>query len=355
MRRFRDLSGVKKAWFGFGAVALVALVSGIQWQLGGSNPILTQVLGAQAKKPDTTPPVVSIAFPVAGGVYGPNTWAGAVSGSASDASGVKSVQVTVDGNVSVASGTTSWSKALSLPAPGSHTVSVQATDDATPVTNTSSPVTVTFQIDTQAPATPTITQSPDNPTFDTTAHFAYTGEAGATFECQLDAAAPQSCSSSVDYKKLALSAHSFSVRAIDAAGNRGPAATYSWLVVDNKAFGISGSVTGTFSPGVSQSLNLVLANPYNFAIKVTGVTVTVGSATTRSTGGANPACDGNENLKVITQAPFTATNPVTIPGNGTYTLSGGERPVLQMPDLPKNQDACKNTTFKLSYTGTATK
>jgi hypothetical protein len=28
---------------------------------------------------------------------------------------------------------------------------------------------------------------------------------------------------------------------------------------------------------------------------------------------------------------------------------------MQMPDLATNQDACKNTTFKLNYTGTATK
>src|SRR3954463_13721779 len=98
MRRFRDLSKAKKARFGVGSLALVAVITGAQWQLGGSNPILTQVLGAQAKKPDVTPPTVSVSFPANGGVYGPNSWVGTVSGSASDASGVNSVQATLDGS-----------------------------------------------------------------------------------------------------------------------------------------------------------------------------------------------------------------------------------------------------------------
>lgn len=156
--------------------------------------------------------------------------------------------------------------------------------------------------------------------------------------------------------------YTVSVQAADPAGNTSKPVSLSFQVdstaVNNKMFGISGSLTGSFSPGVQKSLNLVLTNPYNFPINVTGVTVRVEPTTTTATGGPNPGCDGTENLKVITQAPFTSQNPVTVPPGpgGTYTLAANERPVLEMPDLATtNQDACKNTTFTLSYTGTATK
>src|SRR5437867_5169834 len=137
MRRFWDLIRAhKKVSFGVWILVLVAVVTAAQWQFGSGNPILTQVLGAQAKKPDVTPPSVPITFPVNGGVYGPTSWLGAVRGSASDSSGVKSVEVQVDGGAwGPASGTTSWSRALALPGAGQHTVSVRATDGATPSAN----------------------------------------------------------------------------------------------------------------------------------------------------------------------------------------------------------------------------
>jgi hypothetical protein len=296
MRRFRDLIRAhKKFSFGLWIVVLVAVVAGAQWQLTGRGSTTeTQVLAAQAKKPDTTPPSVSISFPVKNGVYGPDTWTGCapagICGTASDATGVSSVSVAVQqGNGSywngssfastgpfynLAAGTTTWSLPLSLPPDGTYTVSVQAAD---PVGNASKPVSLSFQVDS--------------------------------------------------------------------------------IAVNNKVFGISGSLTGSFSPGVQQSLNVVLTNPYNFPIKVTGVTVRVEPTTAKATGGANPACDGTENLTVVSQAPFTSTHPVTVPAGpgGSYTLKAAEQPVLQMPDLDKSQDDCKNTTFKLSYTGTATK
>src|SRR2546421_5189547 len=100
MRRFRDLIRAhKKFSFSVWILVLVAALAGAQWQLAGDNSKLrTQVLGASAKKPDITPPVVSVSFPAAGGVYGPATWAGSVSGSASDATGVKTVEVKFGGN-----------------------------------------------------------------------------------------------------------------------------------------------------------------------------------------------------------------------------------------------------------------
>ena len=132
--------------------------------------------------------------------------------------------------------------------------------------------------------------------------------------------------------------------------------SYSWTILENKSFGISGGVSGQFAPGVTQPLNLVLANPYSFPITVTSVTVTVDPTTTKTSGQANAACVGTTNLQVTQQL----TTTVALGANATRSLTQlgvdpSKWPQLQMPDLPVNQDGCKSTTFKLSYTGTATK
>jgi len=88
-----------------------------------------------------------------------------------------------------------------------------------------------FKVDATAPETvftggPSgVTRSP-NATFNLGA-----AEAGATFECSLDAGAWQSCSSPVSYGSLADGAHSFAVRSTDVAGNvDATPATRTWTV-----------------------------------------------------------------------------------------------------------------------------
>jgi hypothetical protein len=120
-------------------------------------------------------------------------------------------------------------------------------------------------------------------------------------------------------------------------------------------FSISGSAVQLFTPGVRQPLNLTVTNPFNFSIKVVNVSISVWSATTRS-GRPNPNCSGTQNL--IVARPFSGS--VVVPANSRKSfselgLSQRQWPLLQMPDLPTNQDGCKNTNFKLAYTGTATK
>jgi hypothetical protein len=120
---------------------------------------------------------------------------------------------------------------------GAHSVSVRATDAAG---NTdASPATRAFTVatgpppDTTAPDT-TITSGPTGTTSTTSASFAFSSsDAGSTFECKLDAAAYAACSSPKAYSALSAGAHSFSVRAIDAAGNADATpATQSWTIQD---------------------------------------------------------------------------------------------------------------------------
>jgi hypothetical protein len=360
MERFWDLRRThRKTWYGAWALTAVAVVTVAQWQLSGGDPILTQVLGAQAKKPDVTPPSVSVSFPANNGVYGPATWTGSVSGAAADATGVAKVEVQLGtGPWLTASGTTNWTSPLTLPADeGSYAVSVQATDSVTPVSaaNTSSPVTVTFKVDRTAPPAPVITARPDNPSFDTKPRFAYSdSEAGVTFQCQLDSGALAACGSSVDYSKLAFGDHTFTVWALDVAGNRSAAANYGWTFLENKAFRITGSLTSQLYPGANLPLDLKLSNPYNFAIRVTGLAVQVsGPAPTSTT-----ACRAD-----VTASGITAGLALDIPANQSRQLSSFASmtswpagwPRVAMANTDQNQDACKGTTFTLSYSGTATK
>ena len=73
-------------------------------------------------------------------------------------------------------------------------------------------------VDTTAPNTQ-ISQGPSGTTTSSSASFAFTSEAGATFTCKLDGASWVACTAPRAYSGLADGSHTFQVRAKDAAGN----------------------------------------------------------------------------------------------------------------------------------------
>jgi hypothetical protein len=83
--------------------------------------------------------------------------------------------------------------------------------------------------DTVPPDT-TITSAPPATSRSGSASFSFTSnEANVRFQCRLDGAAFAGCASPATYAGLAAGAHTFAVRAIDAAGNvDGSPATHSW-------------------------------------------------------------------------------------------------------------------------------
>jgi hypothetical protein len=85
--------------------------------------------------------------------------------------------------------------------------------------------------DTTAPDT-TITSAPADPTASTSASIAFNAsESGSVFECKLDAGAYGNCSSPKAYTALSTGAHTFSVRASDAAGNTDASpASRTWTI-----------------------------------------------------------------------------------------------------------------------------
>jgi hypothetical protein len=112
-------------------------------------------------------------------------------------------------------------------ADGSHTFQVRQTDTAGNVGPNAS---YTWAIDATAPAAPTLTANPANPTNLTNASFSFTGEAGATFQCQLDGGGFSACTSPKTYTGLPDGSHTFQVHQADTAGNTSANRTFTWTV-----------------------------------------------------------------------------------------------------------------------------
>jgi predicted phage tail protein/sugar lactone lactonase YvrE len=115
---------------------------------------------------------------------------------------------------------------------GTYTFSVRAIDS---VGNVGAAASSSFTLDRTAPAAPSITSSPGAVGSSRLPSWSFSGEAGATFQCQLSSGATilssyGSCTSPKSYDLTGRpdGVYTFSVKAIDAAGNVGPAATSTY-------------------------------------------------------------------------------------------------------------------------------
>jgi len=207
-----------------------------------------------------------------------------------------------------------------------------------------------FTIDTTAPPAPAITGSPANPTSATSATFTFTdSESGVAFQCQLDGGSWLACSSPSAYSGLSPGTHTFSVRALDGAGNVSSASQSSWQIITstNKPFTITGNAPAVLYPGgASRPIDVTITNPNSQAIFVTSLTATTQSA------GLPGGCAANSFQTTPASIPSAG---VQVPANGSVTLpaQGGRAPSVQMVDTGANQDACQNATVTFSYTGSA--
>jgi hypothetical protein len=151
-------------------------------------------------------------------------------------------------------------KGYSSLADGPYTFSARAIDRAG---NVGPAATSSFTVDTVPPAAPGIGSGPSGPTIDPTPSFGFTAESGASVQCSVDqgSASFGDCSSSTGHtpsSNLADGSWTFRVKATDAAGNVGPAATRGFSVdtvppnvsVDSGPTGATSDQTPTF--GFSQ-------------------------------------------------------------------------------------------------------
>lgn len=355
----------------------------------GSHTFKVQAVASTKNSPaatytwtiDTTPPTVTLSFPLNKHTYREDTWNAGCPGSpglcgnAKDPRAVSSVVVSIqqgNGNwwggssfnktseypntatlASPGASSTAWRYPLAYPSDGSYTVHVRATDALGNTIPAESQLATTFNIN-STPPPPSITSFPPEQTTATTATFAFSDEeTGVTFLCKLDAGSFSGCKSPKSYSGLALGGHTFSVEARDVQRtNLSTATSYSWTVnkkpVEEQPFTISGNVSGSLAPGVSQPLPLTISNPNGVTIMVTSLVATPQAGSTKA------GCDGPTNLQV-TQSNVSSKSTLTVPANGQVTLPSGAigAPQVLMNNLASNQDACKGASFTFNYSGSA--
>ncbi len=196
---------------------------------------------------DTTAPSVTVSFPTPPAIQ--NGWfntadaANGIVGSvtANDtATGASNITaITCSGAVVgpiTGLGTGQASAALTVTAEGSHAVSCTATDSANNQgAAAGSSNTATVKIDKTAPDT-TIVAMPTNPDTSTSATFTFNGNDGSgsgvvSFACRLENGNFAPCTSPQTYTTLLNGSHTFTVRALDAAGNvDATPASYTWMI-----------------------------------------------------------------------------------------------------------------------------
>jgi hypothetical protein len=232
-------------------------------------------------------------------------------------------------------------------AEGVHTFRVEAQFGAL----IGKPAEATWTVDTQAPPPPVFTRTPANSTTETKAAFRWgDAERKTKFQCELDGGAYGKCGHSKRYRSLTTGVHASCVRALDKAGNASTPGCATWVVTPaSVTFAISGNppAGALLYPGAAAvPLNLVFTNSHPAPITVQSVTVSV---TGTSAGGCGAA-----NFSVSQQLLATPT----VPARTTVSLqqlgvSQSDWPQLRMLDAG-NQDACRNASVNLAYTGTAT-
>ena len=121
----------------------------------------------------------------------------------------------------------------------------------------------------QKPPQTTITSGPSGATNDPTPTFTFSSsEPGSTFQCKLDAAAYAACTSPKTLAHLADGAHTFSVRAIDPAGNVDSTPAVRSITVLTAEVKVSGS-TLVVTAATGAKDNLVITKPSASVLRVT--------------------------------------------------------------------------------------
>jgi uncharacterized repeat protein (TIGR01451 family) len=233
-------------------------------------------------------------------------------------------------------------------AAGSHTLQVRAKDAALNVDDT--PASYTWVIDLTAPDT-AITSAPAAQSNSSTATFAFNSpdDPAATFECRIDGAAFASCTSPIGYLSLSDGAHSFSVRARDAATNvDATPAVHNWTVDT-----VAPNTTITSQPPLQSNST---SATFTFASTESG------TFECQLDGGAYAACSATSTFNNLSQGSHTvnvrakddAGNVDATPATYTWTVDTIE-PETSITSGPPAQTNLTAATFSFSSdTPTAT-
>jgi hypothetical protein len=174
---------------------------------------------------------------------------------------------------------------------GSHTVTVEATDNA----GNAATAVVTFTVDLTDP-TAQITGGPadGDKSNDDTPTFTFTKNETGTFECSIDGGTFVACSSPFTLPALGDGTHSFSVHAIDQADNVSDDVTRSWTV----------DTTAPDAPSIDNPAD-------NAAVAVAKPTVT----------GDAGSAEAGATLSVYINGTLNGTTTVDLDGSWSYTAA----------------------------------
>jgi hypothetical protein len=259
------------------------------------------------------------------------------------------VQLIVDGGTTPVATTgagTSYSAKLPILAQGVHRVQSRITnpafaaDPAQPQFLTSP--TLTFTVDTAAPAVTVTAPFPSTPSLDNTPTLNFTGEAGAKFSCQLLPSNPAwdtSCLAPRTWDAQVNGTYVFNVRATDAAGNVSAPASRALRIgpADTVAPTVTARTPGSLATGQGTGTN-VTATFSEFVQGVSGSTFTLKSAA----GTTVPATvTYDQATRRATLNPTANLAPSTV---YTATLTGGTATVRDLANRPLASTSWKFTT-----------
>jgi hypothetical protein len=119
-------------------------------------------------------------------------------------------------------------------------------------------------------------------------------------------------------------------------------------------FSISGSLPGVLAPGVTQPLDLALANPGTEEISISSLLVSIGQINAPQSDATHPC-----SLDDFSVAQLSGAYGFKVGPSQTRTLSElgfpeEEWPQVTMLDRAVNQDGCKGASLTFSYTGSGT-
>ncbi len=184
----------------------------------------------------------------------------------------------------------------------------------------------------------TIDSGPSGVINTSTAAFGFSSEPGATFECKLDAGAFEACTSPRTYGGLPDGAHTFSVRAKDAAGNVDPSEATRGFTIDTRppttppppppggggtgSGGTGGGGTGGDPTTDKAGPRLTVPSAKTFTASATGVfNLRLGKASEDGTGTVSLKTDGKVQI---------AAKKVLGLGVKSFQLLAGEDTIVRM-------------------------
>ena len=221
-----------------------------------------------------------------------------------------------------------------------------------------------FTVQTTPPDT-TLTSEPSSVTASTSATFDFiSSEPGSTFQCSLDGAPMSACSSPKTYTGLADGTHTFSVEAIDPAGNVDPTpATASWTI-DTTAPAVTltapvpGSYTNNNTPALSGTAQTASGDS-NVTVNIYSGTGTTGTPVQSPTATVQSGGTWSVNAAMLPDGTYTAQAQQTNAANNTGyseqdTFTIDTTPPTVTLYTPANGTHTNDTTPNISGTaGTA--